>query len=446
MKLEAPVNPNYAAVVVSLKEFRQLDNCDNVQHAVIFGNFVIVGKDAKEGDVGLFFPLETALSPEFLSNNNLYRKSSTAQLHNNVDPGKAGFFEQHGRIRCVKFRGHRSEGFYIPISSLNYIVTPMNDFLDVKIGDTFDRIGDHEICKKYVRRVNPERLPRTQGKVPRLEDRIVPDQFRFHFDTENLRRNIHQIQPTDIISVSEKWHGTSVVIANILVKRVLTWRDRLAKLFGVKVQEDQYGNVYSSRRVIKAVNGESKDSRRDFYTSDIWGTVAKEVQGKLPPGFTVYGEIVGFTEDGAPIQQGYHYGCLPKAHKFLVYRVTFTDANGKPYELTWFQMREFCTRAELEMVPTIYYGQAQRLFPWLEGAGEAWQEQFLASLEKEFVSDQLCKHNKCQVPEEGIVVSKESLHGRESWKLKNFRFLEHETKAIDKGAADLEEEASVEAS
>jgi CTP:phosphocholine cytidylyltransferase-like protein len=52
-----------------------------------------------------------------------------------------------------------------------------------------------------------------------------------------------------------------VVVANVLVKRELNWLERLARYLGVKVQEQEqeYGLTWSSRRVVKGVNGESKD-------------------------------------------------------------------------------------------------------------------------------------------------------------------------------------------
>ena len=111
MRLEK--NNDYCATVVAIKTKVQLPKCDNVVAAMIFGNSVIVGKDTPEGEVGLFFPVETQLSHEFLSKNNLYRHQEL-----NADQEKKGYFEDSRRIRAVKFRGYPSEGFFIPIESL----------------------------------------------------------------------------------------------------------------------------------------------------------------------------------------------------------------------------------------------------------------------------------------------------------------------------------------
>lgn len=87
MKINKPKNPNYCATVVQIKRLVELEKCDNLQGAIIMGNQVIVDKSVKEGDVGLYFPLETQLSEQYLSNNNLFRHKEK-----NVDVEKGGYF------------------------------------------------------------------------------------------------------------------------------------------------------------------------------------------------------------------------------------------------------------------------------------------------------------------------------------------------------------------
>lgn len=279
--------------------------------------------------------------------------------------------------------------------------------------------------------------------MPHAEDKIVDGQFRFHIDTENLRRNIHKIQPNDWISISDKWHGTSAIVANVLVKRDLNWFERMLKRFGVKVQESAYGYTWSSRRVVKGVDGEAKDNSVHFYDSDIWGVVCKEIQSLIPKGYTVYGEIVGYTPDGAAIQKGYHYGCQPGQHRFLVYRATVTSVDGKVLELGWHQVKAFCAKYGLEMVKEFRFGQAMDLLAeWsdiLPGDDlSEWQGCLLAALEHRYIHDKMCPYNNMEVPAEGIVVRVERLDEAVAYKLKNYRFLEAESKALDSGEADME--------
>lgn len=52
MKIKKPKNPNYAAIVVEIKTIIPLENCDNVQAAIIMRNQVVISKDVKVGDIG----------------------------------------------------------------------------------------------------------------------------------------------------------------------------------------------------------------------------------------------------------------------------------------------------------------------------------------------------------------------------------------------------------
>jgi hypothetical protein len=214
----------------------------------------------------------------------------------------------------------------------------------------------------------------------------------------------------------------------------------LLQKIGIQVSDVDYGYVWSSRRVVKGVNGEAKDNAVHYYSSDIWGTVAKEVEFAVPKGFTLYGEIVGYTEDGSAIQKGYHYGCQPKTHRFLVYRVTFTNDDGNIMELSWLQMKELCAKYGLEMVKELWYGRAGDFYPHIptEESLSEWQDGFLKELEAKYVRDQMCEFNRLEVPAEGIVVRVETAYDCVAFKLKNFRFTMAESAALDKGEVDIE--------
>jgi hypothetical protein len=431
MKLKEPTNANYAVVVCSLDKFIDLPNCDNIKAALVCGgNSVIVSKSAQTKEIGLYFPVECQISHEFLSQNNLYRKGEWG----NIDSTKSGFFELNRRVKAVKFRGNKSEGFWIPVNSLSYLGIPIEAFTE---GLTFDAIGDNEICRKYIAKRNPIGQPKLRGRQPRLEDKIVEHQFRFHYDTTNLRRNIHKIQPDHWISISDKWHGTSIVISNVLVNRELKWYEKLANICGLHVNTVEYGMAYSSRRVLKEVNGETKTNLH-FYKEDIWGIVANEVKDILPKGYTFYGEIVGYTPSGAEIQKGYTYGCPVGGHRLLIYRVTSVNSDGHIIELSWPQMMEFCKKYGLEPVKELWYGQAEDFLGGSSDNIQPWQEDLLAKLERVYVRDQMCEYNNLQVPAEGIVVRIDHLDQSEAFKLKNFKFLCEESAALDKDIIDIE--------
>lgn len=171
----------------------------------MFGQSLVVRKDEmKEGDIVIYCPIETILNKDFLSANNLYE------------------------------------------------------------------MGERKRNKKIKRM-----------------SRMVEGEFSFHFDTNQFNNNVWRFSPNDIVTISLKEHGTSAIFANILVKHpiVLTPVQRIINkhikktirntsiTFGKSKNKSisnscykklhmlekhiipsytlKYGNVYSSRGVIK---------------------------------------------------------------------------------------------------------------------------------------------------------------------------------------------------
>lgn len=422
-------NRNYCAIVVKAETFVDLPNCDNVKGCLIFGNHVIVGKETAPGTTGLYFPVETQILPALLGPANLYRK---AEFGNKDPEAKGGFFEAHGRVKCMKFRGHKSEGFFIPLTTLKDI--PLDDMTP---GVEFNNIGDMKICCKYVPR--NQRTPgdgnRKQGvKKARKADLILDGQFRFHYETAQLKRNIHRLEPNTRISITDKWHGTSVVVGHLVTKRTLSFFERMGKKLGLKIQEEEYGIVAASRRVIKSVAGEIDQDKNHYYDTDLYSLVGKEIADRIPKGFTIYGEIVGYTPTGSAIQKGYGYRCLPAAHRLMVYRVTFTNHDGHVYELSWEQLKEFCQSKGLETVIELFVGTVEEFLKF--DVPEDWRPWFLDELTRTYL-EKKCPYNGDR-PAEGVVIRVDRLQESEAYKLKSFAFLQHETKMLDEGAEDLE--------
>lgn len=309
MKLNKPKNSNYVAVVVEIQTTIPLEDCDNVHAAIIMGNQVIVSKDTKAGDVGLYFPLECQLSEKYLSANNLYRK---AEL--NSDKEKKGYFEENGRIRCVKFRGHKSEGLFMPLESLKFLFSnnsgwnePLWLVSQLGIGAEFDEINGIEICRKYVIKHQQNSMSRNASKLKRKskESKLVDNQFRFHEDTNMLYKNLHKIQPDSLISITYKLHGTSGISSYILCKKPLKWYEKVLKYVGINVVDTHYDYIHASRKVIK--NEELNPNAQHYYGEDIWGIADKELRPFLQKGLTLYYEIVGYLPNGKKIQKNLEF-------------------------------------------------------------------------------------------------------------------------------------------
>lgn len=442
MKINEPQNPNYSAIVVEIKTIVPLDNCDNVVHAIIMGNKIVTSKETKIGDIGLFFPVEVELSKEYLMSNSLYNKPEL-----NADSTKKGFFDLNGRVRCQKFRGNASEGLFMPISSLNFMGI---DVSELSLGDSFDELNGTSICKKYVINKRILGIAGTKKSRDPKVSKIIDNQFKFHADTEQLFRNMHRINPDDIISITYKIHGTSFIASHILCKKPLAWYDKVFKFLRLNIVDTCYDYVWSSRKVVK--NADLNPNANHFYDVDIWGIAHKEVQEFLQEGMTIYGEIAGYTPTGGAIQGLFDYGCKPNEHKNYVYRVTYTNTKGKVFEFSAKQVQNFCAENGLNAVPQLFYGYAKDFYDEFvldqsetKVLGEVsnididfWRDGFLQAVKSKY-NEKDCYICKNKVPEEGCVVRIEQ-NKVEAYKCKSLRFLEGESEDLNKGVADIESE------
>ena len=424
-----PVNENYAATVVEIKYLIPIANCDNVQHANIFGNLVVVSKETKIGDIGLFFPIESQLSTEFLSNNSLYRDANL-----NTDKTKKGYFELNGRIRAVKFRQNPSMGFFIPLSSLDFTGGTEN----LKIGDTFDELNNIPICRKYiVVRKNTQGTPGVNKN--KNKSILVDNQFRLHVDTSQLGKNMHCITPDSLIHISYKLHGTSFISSKVLCKRKLSVWNKIGKKLKFDVIDTEYRNIFSSRRVIK---NESDEQINPFsLNTDIWCVANNEIKDFLHDGMTVYGEIIGYLPSGLLIQSGYDYGCNVGEHKIAIYRITYTNHSGHVIEFSAKQVQNWCAENGFMAVPELFYGKAKELIDDAFLTEEGFRFVFLEKL-KQLYLEQKCYMCIQDVPAEGIVVRLEDKNAIDVYKYKSLAFYEFETKQLDKGEEDIESENS----
>lgn len=424
MEIKKPKNSNYAAVVTKITSLIPLEGCDFVQAVIIMGNQVIVDKSTKVGDMGLYFPLECQLSSEYVSNNNLYRNKTL-----NVNPEKSGYFEENRRIRCVKFRGHKSEGLFMPLLSLDFVGK-----YNLKEGTEFDELNGIPICNKYI---IPIKNSGTSNKAPKTpkETKIIENQFRFHEDTSQLYKNLHKISPFSVISITYKIHGTSGISSKVLCKKPLKWYERVLKYIGISIVNTQYDYIYSSRKVIK--NPELSPNVNHYYNMDIWGMAHDKIKDLLAEGMTIYYEIAGYLPTGGFIQKDYDYGCEVGNFEIYVYRITYTNVSGKVFEFSHRQVMEWCLKNNIKFVPTMFYGYAKELSDE-RMTEENWRNKLLETLKAEYTEKECWMCNN-KVPEEGCVIRVEGLEF-EAYKLKSNLFYERETKLLDKGESDIESE------
>ena len=519
-------NPNYVATICKVGEVHPIEGADKICRTVVNGYNVVIGKDTKEGDIVIYVPVETAICDGFLSANNLYEISEWERNANHVQVGElltkadeakekgdndkadelykeaktmVGYFNKRNRVRIVTLKGIASNGF---IASVNSLVNFDNDLAKVDweslINTQFNYIDDVQFCCKYVPPVkepterNSQRNFNKRMRKIKKFDRLVEDQFTFHYDTRKLEgSNIASVlTPDTIVTISTKVHGTSIILANILVNRKLSIWEKVKKFFGGKVQLTEYGNVYSSRNTIKNryIN---QGKGPDFYGVDIWGCVNRDFSPYIEKGMTVYGEVAGYLEGSDKMIQKVHdYGCKVGQWMFMPYRITETDELGNKkewnvQEVDAWTRKLVAEHPELEekvlFLEILYHGRCGDIFPELDPANH-WHENFLQALRNDkerFYMEQtehLChlyepeataakelydnavkngeskkviakllkeyeKWENMRAPHEGIVIRIDNDEKAEAFKVKCDRHYGYEALQHDNDEVDIEETA-----
>lgn len=395
----------YKVYVTELKNVRPHPNADRLVLADCFGNTVCVNKESKEGDIGVYFPEGGQVSLEFAEANNLLRKKDDAG--NNI----GGYMDERRKVTAIRLRGEKSDGLYLPLTCLE----TFGDISTLSVGDSVELFNGHEIATKYI--VKTSVSYGSGGNHTRKIKVEVAPLFSEHADTEQLAYNLSAFKPGDQIEITLKMHGTSQRTGYLPVfkgyKR--TFWDKILRREGTPIYD--WGYVSGTRRTVL------EDYEGGYYGSNAFREVhSKKFEGKLWKGETVYYEVVGFTDAGAPImgscgneklgkdfvkQYGketiFSYGCSPTGEgkpenywddeqtqpafvpiipqsDMYVYRMTMTNEDGNVVEYTPEFMRYRCEQMGVKTVPvfekfTLYSGEDANVEACRDAvirAAEAW--------------------------------------------------------------------------
>jgi len=352
----------YCAYITTLKEVRKHSNADRLQIATVFGNDVIVDLNYQVGDRVIYFPVDGQLSEEFANDNDLVRRKDENgnSVGGYLDPAKRN-------IKALKLRGEKSDGLVLPITVLSKYV----DIDTLTDGTQITTLNGHEICRKYIPKRNRSRSSGVKRSVNHKEERetISYPYFVEHKDTEQLAYNQSAFKEGDIIYLTRKLHGTSFRVGNC-IKIVKRKRPHIIKkIFHIndKITKD-WEIVSGSRRVtLRSFDG-------GFYGNNAFRKKYNDFFiDKLPKGFEVYGEIVGWVDENTPImprcknskvkdkqfsqQYGeetvFTYGCKPGENKAYIYRITMTNEDGIAVEIPTEETIKWCERLGCEYVPLL---------------------------------------------------------------------------------------------
>ena len=182
---------NYLAKIVNIQSFSNHPNKEVIKLKVahVDGYNIIVGIDEKPG-LFIYFPMLSEINPNILEYCNLYEKSDL-----NKDNTKKGFFSSNGKVKGIKLKGLVSEGFLLPLASFkdfcidNFQRTP--EFVDNTEFDYLEDTGKKMwINRKFVVKPTNQYKSKTSKPVKSVKgyDKLREDQFRFHYDTQIIKR------------------------------------------------------------------------------------------------------------------------------------------------------------------------------------------------------------------------------------------------------------------
>lgn len=441
------ISYEYCCTVVKIGDITPIEGTDFLATTMVEGRIIVIRKDmVKSGDIMIYASNESAICQKFLSINNQFDDKS---LNSNKEV--RGYFNKNGRVRMIKLKGQVSMGYLFDIDSLvKYNNKCSNIDFNSMIGTDFDTVDNELFIKAYMPPIKENKSNNGVKKNNRIKkfNRMIEGQFSFHYDTQQLQRNMDRITPDDNVTITLKIHGTSCIIGNVLVKTP-KFGGLYKKIFNylpsfLQFTNDEYDIVYSSRSVIK--NSDiNPNVGNGYYGTDIWGEYYKIIKDYIPKDMTIYGEIFGYMTDSSKmIQKDYDYGCKEGTNKLMIYRITTLDENGKHKEwniqdIYYWTIKLINNHPNLEKyihpIDILYHGALKDLYPNLN-IKQHWRENVLEELKNDTVNfgmeknEPLCNN---KVPREGIVLRIDDDPIAEAFKLKCIKFLSKEAESIDKG-------------
>jgi hypothetical protein len=418
---------SHQAVIVELKNVRPHPNADRLLLADCIGYQVVVGLDSKEGDIGVFFYPELQLSVEYATTNDLIRRKNPETGEN-----EGGMFDANRRVRSQKFRGEKSEGYFAPLDSLSFIGSAQDRKNAFPVGHTFDTISGVPICNKYVTAATQRAIAAGQKKF-RKQNKCFPK----HVETEKLQFAIDDIPEGSIIYITEKLHGTSGRYGLVRDEKELP-RTFWQKIFRKPAKKtNEYDYLIGTRNMILG-----KSDKPSYYGKEEFRyNVMANSRSLLRKGEIVYGEIVGYTTNGALImgeqdtsplkdikkkygpKMRYTYGMRPGEHQFFVYRIVQVNDDGETVELSWPQVKRRAKELMLDTVPELTGANIiNEELPHLRiPPMEPYDKQDLAHVMNDYpMGDSTLDESHIR---EGIVVRVEQPDGKtEFYKAKSFTF------------------------
>jgi len=353
-------NLNSICYVARINEIKPIPGADNIEQGVIGGWNCIIQKGHYQVDDLVVVATTDAVIPQDLSD--------AMNVTNYLRKGQ--------RVRTVKLRGVYSECLIIPLKYAREAAKHANTKWD-EGEDMMD------VLKIFKYEPPAVQIQLSSGRKIRYHQN---PNFTVYYKFPNLKNVAGMFTENDVVEITRKLHGTNARYG-IVKKRKLSIWDRVKRLFGDKWAEYEY--VYGSHNVEKGSDSQG------FYDTDVWATVAENLDIKnrlwalakeydieqLGEGIIIYGEIFG-----AGIQKNYDYGLVDMDFNGFDVKV-----NGE-YQPTYHAWEIIDSWLGLTYVPVLHYGD--------------WSQE----VQDKFTFNNFIEGTK--VPHEGIVI-KDSTGRRE---------------------------------
>ena len=397
---------NYNATLIKVDKLHDLPNLDKLK-AIQYAWFsaLVDWSSVKVGDLVLFIPTLTSISPEYLRDHNLYSSKSK-----NKDTEVSGYFPNSGIVKAIKLKKNISNAFVVKYEDfLEYYNISASTSALLQVGMSFNEVDDKVFCFKY----EPP-IAQSSATSEKKEDRkYIPE----HFDTHQFLREISNYEDTDQVYITQKLHGTSVILWHTYVSKELTRLQKLLSKFLSISTNREMGFLASSRRVIKTKN----TSANHYYGSDIWSECLKRYEQQIPKNYLIYGEIIGWIGD-TPIQKGYTYNLPTGQWELYVYRVAFINEDGMVVDLSFESMQAFCNQRGFRVVPLLGKTTAKKI--------KKDYEKYLDKVYSTTYKNVVPLSDPDSV-DEGVVIRRDDYPTPYNTKLKSPLFYEYETKNIE---------------
>ena len=279
-------NNNSVCYVGKVTEIKAIEGADNIELAVVGGWNAIVKKGAQTlGDLVVVATTD-AVIPQTISDS----------------LGVTNYLRKGGRVRTVKLRGVYSECLIISLDSL----PQMKEQYATGIGYYWNE-GEDLMEKLGIFKYEPPAVQIQLASGRKFKYHQNPN-FGVYYKFPNLKNVTGMFTEEDNVQITRKLHGTNARYG-IVLKKKLSFTDKLKKFFRLADKWVDYEYVYGSHNVEKGSDSQG------FYDTDVWRTVAEnnKIKQKLwdfvkcqsdgiGSGIILYGEIYG-----KGIQKNYEY-------------------------------------------------------------------------------------------------------------------------------------------